>query len=351
MTYEMIQDEEKHTLIIAVIIFIVAGLSFWPLVSVFILAFSLAVVLIPLKQRCLHNLKPGHAAILLTGGVFVTIIGGIFCTINVLYANLDYMKEITATIGDGFFDLVSDLQVHTSLPGTGEILNKETTQSILLTLLDAGKNLVLDFFASIPALLISGLIFFLALFLFVRNGEEIIQVIRELLPAKTSHTMDQISTVTVDTMYSVYIVNFQCAIVTFFCAIPFFMILGYGHVPFYAILAAIMQLIPFLGPQILIAILLIYALSTGDITGFLLLCFVGYPTISGWIDFYLRPKLMGDRVAIHPVLMMIGIFGGMMLLGLIGIILGPLIITLVVSAFNLMIQTFHDIKNRQNSII
>jgi len=345
MPLEILKNSTTHTLLIAFFIFFIAGISFWPLVDVFVLAFSLAVVLIPLQHRFTARMKSNHAATLLTITVILAIIGGVTFTVNIVYANLDYMSELASTISTEINTTISDWQMNSPIPGAEAFINPETISTAIDSLFITCKDILLNFLATIPSLLINALIFFLALFLFLLNGEEIINQIRNLLPEKTVDTVNRITKVTVDTMYSVYIVNFQCAIVTFFCAIPFFIILGYGHILFYATLAAIMQLIPFLGPQILILFLLAYALLIGDITGFFILCFLGYPMISGWIDFYLRPKLMGERVAIHPVLMMIGIFGGMMLMGIIGIILGPLIVTLVVSAYDLVIQTIQDIKN------
>ena len=158
------------------------------------------------------------------------------------------------------------------------------------------------------------------------------------LPERTRRSTSKLATITVDTLYAVYVVNVEVAVITFFLAIPVFWLLGYGDVLFFSALSGLFQLVPFLGPQILIIILAVYALAIGDVRGALIIVFLGYPLISGVADFYFRPQMMGDRVAINAVLMMIGIFGGLALLGIVGIILGPLLVTLGVAAYHILLE-------------
>lgn len=48
----------------------------------------------------------------------------------------------------------------------------------------------------------------------------------------------------------------------------------------------------------------------------------------GSIDNILRPKLMGDKAKVHVAIIMLGIFGGILLIGPIGVIFGPLVLSL-----------------------
>ena len=45
-------------------------------------------------------------------------------------------------------------------------------------------------------------------------------------------------------------------------------------------------------------------------------------------DNILRPKLIGDKAKVHPVIILVGILGGMALFGVIGVLVGPLILSL-----------------------
>ena len=46
--------------------------------------------------------------------------------------------------------------------------------------------------------------------------------------------------------------------------------------------------------------------------------------------------MMGKRVAINPVLMMIGIFAGLPFMGVLGFIIGPVLIALVVTGYKIL---------------
>ena len=48
------------------------------------------------------------------------------------------------------------------------------------------------------------------------------------------------------------------------------------------------------------------------------------------IDNILKPKIIGDRSGMHPVLVLVGIFGGIQLFGVIGMIIGPVVVALCV---------------------
>ncbi len=102
------------------------------------------------------------------------------------------------------------------------------------------------------------------------------------------------------------------------------------------------MLIPLIGAQIMILILALYFFSLGDIRGVIIMLFVGYPLLSGWIDFYYRPIMMAKRVAVHPVIMMIGIFAGVPFMGFVGFIIGRVLIALVVIGAKLLAQEFCD---------
>ena len=52
-------------------------------------------------------------------------------------------------------------------------------------------------------------------------------------------------------------------------------------------------------------------------------------------EVYVRPVLVGRRVKIHPVIMFIGIVGGLLTMGLAGFVLGPLIIVLLITSYRM----------------
>ncbi len=91
----------------------------------------------------------------------------------------------------------------------------------------------------------------------------------------------------------------------------------------------IAQLIPLVGSAAIILVFTLYLIALGDYRGAAVMVLVGYPLMSGWLDFYYRPVMMGKRVAINPILMMIAILVGIPFMGFVGFILGPVLMALL----------------------
>jgi len=315
------------TLILALLILIGIIIAFWPLLDAIVLAFSLAVVLVPFKQRLANRYSSeSAAAVIITTLSFAAVSGILVLTAAIVYTNLDYVFGMANTI------------IHwvQTFRGAGP-LSPEMLAGTLQAVVAALRVYLEGIAADLPMILLKAFIFFLALYLFVLSGDHVARELRSVLPARLAASVNSLSGKTVDTLYAVYIVNAQVALITFLVSIPFFVFWGYGHVLFFSVLMGIFQLVPFLGPQLLIIFLALYAFACGDIPGAIAMLVVGYPLISGSAEFYFRPKMMGKRMAIHPILMMIGLFGGLALFGLLGVILGPLFAALLVSAYELLI--------------
>lgn len=322
------------TLILALLILIGIIIAFWPLLDAVVLAFSLAAVLVPFKQRLAGRYSSDRtAAVIITTLSFAVVSGILVLTAAIIYTNLDYIFGMANTI----------IRWVQTFPGAGA-LSPEMLAGTLRAVVGALRAYIEDIAVDLPIILLKAFIFFLALYLFVLSGDHVARELRSVLPGRLAASVNSLSGKTVDTLYAVYIVNAQVALITFLISIPFFILWGYGHVLFFSVLMGIFQLVPFLGPQLLIIFLAIYALACGDIPRAVAMLAVGYPLISGSADFYFRPKMMGKRTAIHPVLMMIGLFGGLALFGLLGVILGPLFAALLVSAYELLIAQLRSGK-------
>jgi predicted PurR-regulated permease PerM len=59
-------------------------------------------------------------------------------------------------------------------------------------------------------------------------------------------------------------------------------------------------------------------------------------------EVYIRPVLVGRRVKIHPVIMFIGIIGGLLTMGLAGFVLGPVIIVLLSTTYRIYVKDKKD---------
>jgi predicted PurR-regulated permease PerM len=326
------------TFVLIMGILVAATVAFWPLFDVIILSLSLAVVVLPLHRSLCNMMKEGLAAGFTTLFVMFFFLSTFLFTINVIYQNGEYLAEIVSIIIEWVRSFRLEFLDAQLLIPPAEIAELLKSQVAVFSEYLSGL------FRAIPLLIVKLIIFFLSLYMFIYRGDAIKEELMNHLPGKINEATDRMSEMSVNTLYAIYVVHFATSILTFILAVPFFYFLGYGHVLFYAVLAAIFQLIPILGPSFLMVFLAFFALTTGDTKSAALIAFIGYPVVCAFPDIYLRPLMMGKRASINPVLMWIGFFGGLAVMGIVGFVLGPLFIALMVSGYRILIDELKETK-------
>ncbi|MCP1715204.1 putative PurR-regulated permease PerM [Methanocalculus alkaliphilus] len=329
---------DKNVLLVTGVIMAAAAIFFWQLLAIIILAGTLAVILLPIHRQLTRVINPGVSALLIATFVIVFVTFVISFTIAVFYTNSALIEEIIDTI---LLWLTTLGASGTPTVGESELNDWITLQINNLT----AWGISLIYHA--PRIVLDILIFLMALMAFLYKGEEMYIRAVNALPGRLSSGLREISKTVVDTLYAIYVVHVVTALITFLLAIPFFYVLGYDHILFYATIAAMFQLVPILGPSLLMLFLGIYAFSMGDYRGVAMIGLVGYPVVCALPDLVFRPLIMGMRASINPLLMWIGFFGGLAIMGLIGFILGPLIIAFVVSGYILLLRELEMAKKQE----
>jgi len=69
---------------------------------------------------------------------------------------------------------------------------------------------------------------------------------------------------------------------------------------------------------------------------------VFYGILSWGIEYIFKPKVVGDRVAMHPLIVFFAIIGGLKVYGILGIIYGPLIATLFLTLADIYFSSFQS---------
>jgi len=351
--FDRLSGEQWAGIILASVILFFTAFLFWKLAYITVIAISLAVVLMPAQRYLEHFIGKGYAAMSVCIISIVGIVGFLLLLVNTVIVTRLYIFEIAQTIADAVRNyqpgsqslsgyLVTTLGGVYIQPDSAKMI--EDSAPVILQSLSSIAQ-------SIPGLAVELFITILMLFLLLRNGETLSSQFFSIIPTQMMRYISILCRVVTDTMFGVYVVNISVAILTFFITIPFFWVLGYGEIVFWAFICAASHLFPFFGPQLITLVLALYAIAQGDIRGLVLVAAVGYPMISGLQDFWIRPRLLARRVAIHPILMMIGIFGGMLIMGPIGLIIGPLIIALADAGYDIMTQIIADKQAEENTEI
>jgi predicted PurR-regulated permease PerM len=333
METSLITDDVKLGLLI-ITVFIVAIIAFWPLMTVFIWAVAIAVALLPIHKRLCRMVKPSVSATFITVWVLLIILLVMSLAASVLINNEEH-------IGNMALSMISGLK-NTGLSGFLPSFTETQLLNFDETLKDLIVTAVLSLTGNIMQTLLSIIIFFLSLSMLLYYGEPIWNTVTSANSPKLSDAVKKLSEISENTIYALIIVQISAAMISFILAIPFFYFLGYGDILLFSALIGFAMLIPLIGAQIMILILALYFMSAGDFNSTIIMLFLGYPLLSGWIDFYYRPVMMGRRVAVHPVIMMIGIFAGVPFMGIVGFIIGPVLIALVVIGAKLLAQNYCD---------
>jgi len=105
-----------------------------------------------------------------------------------------------------------------------------------------------------------------------------------------------------------------------------FAMFGFDSPFLWGVIMGLMAFLPIVGIGIVFIPSAIYLFLLGrPAAGIFFIVF--YFLLSGGIEYFFKPKLVGKRVQMHTLLVFLSIIGGLKLFGILGIIYGPLVVT------------------------
>jgi predicted PurR-regulated permease PerM len=111
---------------------------------------------------------------------------------------------------------------------------------------------------------------------------------------------------------------------------------------FWGTVMTVLSIIPGVGTALVWAPAAIYLIATGSVVpGIVLAVFCG--AIVGSVDNFLRPRLVGKDTEMHDLLILFSTLGGLLMFGVVGFIIGPILAALFVTAWDIYGAAFRDI--------
>jgi predicted PurR-regulated permease PerM len=101
------------------------------------------------------------------------------------------------------------------------------------------------------------------------------------------------------------------------------------------VIAFLLCIVPLLGSPVIYVPVAIGLFLQGNTTGALGILAFGFLIVSN-IDNALRPFLIGGRTNLHPMLIFFSILGGVLLFGPVGVMAGPMLITILLTLFEVL---------------
>ena len=109
----------------------------------------------------------------------------------------------------------------------------------------------------------------------------------------------------------------------------------------WGVVAAVMSLIPTFGTALVSVPAIIFLFVTGEVTSAVGLLI--WATIAvGTIDNFLTPLVVGGKTNISPLLILFSVLGGISFLGPVGILLGPLTVSLLYTLISIYRNGFDN---------
>ena len=167
------------------------------------------------------------------------------------------------------------------------------------------------------------------LFFIFKDGDKIQTAISKIEPfeqLKQHGVFEKMKNTTSATIYGLVLVAFLEAIFAFIG----FYIFGVSAPFFWAILILLAGILPGIGPSIIYGPIAIYLMYTNKWAAGIGLLIYSIIILSITLDWILRTKFISDKGKIHPIIVLIGVLGGISLFGFTGIVLGPLILALFI---------------------
>lgn len=323
---------------IVLILLILATLLIWPFLSPILLALAMVVIMKPLYTKILSwpmikgktNLASG-----ITVAIFCLIIA-----IPLLVAGLTAVKQSANLISyfisqtengaqSGLNVTIESLWNNVSLEDRQQAVTaaREVAVSIGRWLTGLITSIGSGFFRFLTNAMIVIIVMFVLFPIYRNPDQKALMNLIPLPPAITSLYMDKAN----DMMVAMFKGIFVIAIVQGALMGLVLLIAGVEAWLFLGLLSMALAIMPVVGVSLVawpVGILLILGGSVWQGL-FVILMFLLVITN---VDTYLRPKLVPKGISINPALVILSVFGGLQMMGIVGALYGPVIMILLVTS-------------------
>lgn len=239
---------------------------------------------------------------------------------------LSFFTNIFSLLQDSFNINVSDIKIAFS----------QKLKDISIVVITKAEQFLLD----LPSGFTNFFITLFTTFFLLRDGKTFGGLIKNLLPlSKTEidYYFDKLKRVVYATFIGVLLTAGIQGLIAFIA----FYFIGIKSSLLLGLLVSIASLVPVVGSALVWVPLAIYLIATGLILKGVLVIIVGVLFIST-VDNFVRPIFLHQYLSLHLLLTFFSLFGGIKAFGLIGIFLGPIII----SAFIGCCMFYQDYKHQ-----
>ncbi len=334
----MIDEKDIKKFSVVFLAFLLVILSFIilkPIILAIIAGLLLAYVFHPVYKRLLRVFREKNTtALVMCLLILLLIIIPIWFLVPVVVKQVFDFYSYTQKI-----NLVNIIKETFPSLFTSETFTREFGTA-LNNFISKAANLVLsgfsDILVNIPVIIIQMVVVLFVFFFALRDAEKLGEYMKSLSPFNKDleeNLAKQFQDITFGVIYGQIVVGvIQGALTGIGLAI-----FGVPHVLLLTGIAMLAATIPFIGAWLIWFPAAILLIASGDVTPGVGLLIYGVVFVS-WIDNIIRPYIISKRARIHSVVVFVGMIGGLIIFGVLGIFLGPLILSYLLILIDLYKQ-------------
>jgi predicted PurR-regulated permease PerM len=313
------------------------GWLLWPFISILIMAAVITQLFSPIYAFIIvkDKITPSFASLLTCILIFLLIFIPIVLFVGILSKDAYdlYLMAKNAVISDQLKNLIQNSQVIDkanqffstfNIRITGEELNSAITELgkiVGLFLYKQASNIASNIFL----FLVNFFFMLLVVYYLLIDGDRLMSYIIDLspLPAEQDKMLIQKFR---DMSGAVLIGNGVGGLIQGTLGGIIFYLFGLNSPFLWGVIMGLLAFLPIIGIGVVFVPTAIFLFLKGRI-GAGLFFIVFYVILSGSVEYLFKPRLVGERVKMHTLIVFLAIMGGLKLFGILGIIYGPLIAT------------------------
>jgi predicted PurR-regulated permease PerM len=314
---------------------LVMGWLLWPFISVIILAAVITGIFNPVYRVLNRKLKPTPASLVTCLIIFFVLFLPVSAFVGILAneAYDMYLRAREALLSNPIKELIENSAIvdrinlvltNFGMAITGEELNKgiaEIGRFVGLYLYEQARSMT----ANILNFVVNFFFMLLIIFYLLIDSPRLISFIEGLSPLPDDQDQKLIQKFK-DMAGAILIGNGLGGLIQGTLGGTVFAMFGFKSPFLWGVIMALLAFLPIVGIGAVFLPAAAYLFLQGRL-GAGIFFVVFYVILSGGIEYFFKPKLVGQRVQMHTLLVFLAIIGGLKLFGILGIIYGPLVVT------------------------
>lgn len=340
----------QYFLLLFVLTIILTGRLLWPFLSILVLSFLLAGIFQPLYNYLERWFSETFSSLLTCAIIVLLVFIPLMFFVAALSSealdlyHLSKGTNINLKLQELLFESSLMLRVQNVLAGYGIVMEPEKFAAALTDL--SGKtglflfNQAKAWAANIMVIIFNFALMIITIFFLLIDNDRLINFILKVSPMPDEQEKQLIQKFK-QISDAVLVGNGICALIQGVLGGLAFVLFGLGSPILWGGIMLILAFLPIFGIGLVLIPAAAVLMLQGNIgQGVTMVIFYGALSFS--VEYALKPKLVSKQVKMHTLLIFLAILGGLQLFGFLGIIYGPLIITIFLTMSEIYIANYNQ---------